>query len=299
MSYKFDELSNHTHALNYLAEELGEGGLVLFLGAGASKPFGLPSWIELVNSMRLEVNLSPLTSTNSADDLQHAADEVRDKLENEEELIDLIQKHLYGDIANLPIVDVFKNHLLVSISALLMGSKRGRITRVVTLNYDSMLEWFLSLFGFVVKTVHELPALEGAEDVRIYHPHGYIPHPNFSSIRSNFAILGMSHANERLGTTGDPWFEMTRHVLNTGICIFIGMSSNTLDDRALAPLFTTCGNSMKDIRPLGIWMLLEQIESPTKQRFFRKNIVPLTFSNPSEISEFLLNICQVAMKKIK
>lgn len=296
---EFNELKFQSNAVSHLAYNLNEGTLVLFLGAGTSKGFGLPSWLELVNLLRKDVGLSDLSSTGvTAEDLQHAADEVQDKLKGKAELIDIIQRHLYNGLPDLTSAKIFDNHLLVSISALLMGSKRGHVTRVVTLNYDNMLEWFLSLFGFIVKTVHKLPELEGSEDVRIYHPHGFIPHPKTSSVKSDFVILGMDSANQRLGTPSEPWFEMTRHILNTGFCLFLGMSEQTLSDRAIAPLFRTSGERVKSERPLGIWVLLNDLSSAKEAEFQRNNIVPLVIKGVDNISEFLLEICQEAAKKI-
>lgn len=295
----FNELMYEPNAVDYLADNLAKGTLVLFLGAGTSRGFGLPDWASLVNTLRQDVGLSVISSVNSADDLQHAADEVIDKLKGDtDKLINIIQKYLYSGIPSLMDSEIFDNHLLVSISALLMGSKRGHVSRVVTLNYDNMLEWFLSLFGFVVKTIHTLPELEGSEDVRIYHPHGFIPHPNVSKEKSDFVILGMDSANERLGTSRDPWFEMTRHILNSGVCLFLGMSANTLSDRAIAPLFKTSGDNVKGNRPLGVWVVLEKIDKSKQTVFQRNNIIPLSISSPKEISNFLLKICQSAMKRV-
>lgn len=295
---EFNELKFQSNAVRHLAHNLNEGSLVLFLGAGASKGFGLPTWLELVNFLRTDVGLPVLADVGvSAEDLQHAADEVQDKLGSAAALINLIEKYLYDGMKDLASTKIFDNHLLVSISALLMGSKRGHVTRVVTLNYDNMLEWFLSLFGFIVKTIHKLPELEGSEDVRIYHPHGFIPHPLASSIKSDFVILGMDSANQRLGTPGDPWFEMTRHILNTGFCLFIGMSEQTLSDRAIAPLFRTSGERVKPERPLGIWVLLNSLSTAKEAEFQRNNIVPLIINGVEDISKFLLEICQESIKK--
>ena len=289
-----EELKYQPFAINYLSNCLREGTLVLFLGAGVSKGFGLPAWVDLINLMRKDVNL-PEGNFSTADELQNAADEVKRALNNDD-FIQLIEKHLYCTIKNLQLVNIFDNHLLISISALLMGSKRGHVTRVVTLNFDSMLEWFLSLFGFVVKTIYKLPDLNGSEDVRIYHPHGFIPHPDLGKISSDFVILGMDSVDERLGTIGDPWFEMTRHILDTGICLFIGMSGKTLSDRGLAPLFNTSGKKVKNERPLGLWILKEELTTSKESEFEAKNIIPLSILDEKDIADFLLKICQQAMQ---
>lgn len=295
-NFEFEDLKHPPSAIEYLSTCLRKGTLVLFLGAGASKGFGLPNWKDLINLLRKEVELPEITDSPSADDLQHAADEVKTALKNsDEDFLELIRKHLYTDSRNLPLVKLFDNHLLISVSALLMGSRRGHISRVVTLNFDSMLEWFLSLYGFIVKTTFELPDLEGSEDVRIYHPHGFIPHPLLKMKSSDFVILGMDSVNERLGTPGEPWFEMTRHILDTGVCLFIGMSGNTLSDRILAPLLNTCGKKSRSKRPLGVWILKEELIDKKANEFRNNNIIPISITSEEEISEFLLNICQKAM----
>ncbi|WP_316849630.1 SIR2 family protein [Pedobacter agri] len=291
----FDNLKHVPSSITYLSTKLNEGNIVLFLGAGASRGFGLPNWVELVNGIRKNVLLDPIPTSATAQDLQLGADEILDELKGDsEKLISLIETELYQNFDKLSMVDAFNNHLLVSISAMLMGSKRGRVTRVITLNYDSMLEWFLSLFGFVVKTVHSLPDLEGSEDVRIYHPHGFVPIPNNGMVASDFIILGMDSVNKRLGTPGNPWFEMTRHILNSGLCLFIGMSENTLLDSALAPLFKTCGDACISTRPLGLWLLGSSIHSSKERAFERNNIVPIVLNSHDEIPEYLLKICQGA-----
>lgn len=296
----FDHLKNVANAKISLADNLKDGTIVLFLGAGASKGFGLPNWVELINFLRKKENEVPLPDDTAVDTLQRAADAIQRKI-GDDLLKDYIQECFYDNKVKSNISDSLKNTLLVSISALLMGSKRGHISKVVTLNYDDMLEWFLSLFGFCVKTISNLPDLEGSEDVRIYHPHGFIPNQISGKLRSEGnLILGLASANRRLGTPGDLWFEKVRDILNSGVCLFLGMSANTLRDRALAPLFQTCGEGVMGERPLGIWILSkEEMKDPTIEgEFDSVNIIPLSFSSFEEIPEFLLEICQIASRKI-
>lgn len=292
----YPELEHKPHAIIYLAEKLSEGSLVLFLGAGTSFEFGLPGWLELVNDLRLSVGKTALVGPVTADDLQGAADEIEEELGDVHTLMDRIEASLYKKLKSKKDIDGLDNKLLISLAALLMGSRRGHVSRVITLNYDSMLEWFLSIFGFVVRTIDNLPALEGAEDVRIYHPHGYIPDPEFSNKRSNSVILSLNAVNKKLGTPGEPWFEKVRQILESGVCLFIGLSGNSLSDRALAPLFATCGEKVVDTRPLGIWLLAkEELTEGKRKNFHRNNIVPVSIDEYHDIPDFLLKICQSAM----
>lgn len=293
----FSHLSYKPHATEYLAHRLNEGNLVLFLGAGTSAGFGLPNWLKLVNELRIVANLPILSGEATTTNLQEAADEVEDILKGEK-LSDAIRSILYKDFDSLSIEKVLDNKLLVAVTSLLMGSKRGRVTRVVTLNYDSMLEWFLELFGFIVQPIYKLPALEGSEDVRVYHPHGYIPHSSVGNDTGDQIILSQSSADRRLGSPNDKWFEMTRHILSTGVGLFIGMSENTLGDRALSPLFLHCSEQFKEVRPLGVWLLYKSEISKAKD-FSRKGIVPLQINDDAEMIGFLLEICQKARLIIK
>ncbi|MBS1614197.1 MAG: SIR2 family protein, partial [Bacteroidetes bacterium] len=201
------------------------------------------------------------------------------------------------DINALSISELFDKHLLVAISSLLMGSKRGHVTRVVSLNYDSMLEWFLSLFGFVVKTIFELPTVEGDEDVRIYHIHGFLPHDalNAKSSKEDELILGMEAIDRRLGNQGDLWFELTRHILYTGNCLFIGMSTRTLSDRALSPLLVSASDKLKDIRPTGFWLVMDDLDETKENEYRRKNLIPLKINDLNELVEFIFQISQSAI----
>jgi len=299
--FEYEELEDKDFAINFLGDELIKGNLLLFLGAGTSFDFGLPSWEKLVNEMRNEVGLSPIAGKDlSTVELQNAADEVIDTLDNNDELISLISKVLYKDgSVKLDISHASTNKLIIALSSLIIGSRRGHVKRVISLNYDSMLEWFLSCYGYLVKTVVNLPSFEGLEDVRIYHPHGYVPHPEFSDEKSNEIILGLSSANMRLATSGDPWFELVRHQLNCSTNLFLGMSINSLEDRAIGPLFTKCGNDSKGIRPLGIWISYDELSETNMKAFRRNNIAAIELNTVDKICEFLFAICQNAMNKFR
>jgi hypothetical protein len=294
----FKELNDPNLASEFLSSHLVNGTLTLFLGAGATKGFGLPNWTEFANSFRAKCSLSVLGVISKPEDIQDGIDEALDVIKNNEETkISIVKEILYGGKDFLEPRSIYSNKLLIAISSLLMGSRRGHIKRVVTLNYDSMLEWFLSLFGFLVNPISDLPALEGSEDVRIYHPHGFVPHPQLGLPNGKFLILGVKDANNRLGNKSDPWFEKVRQIMESGVCLFVGLSGNTLSDRAIAPLLSTTGDKFVDERPLGIWIHLGDLTPQKKAEYHRNNIVPLEMSDAEEIPDFLLQISQKALGK--
>ncbi|HUN17686.1 MAG TPA: SIR2 family protein [Saprospiraceae bacterium] len=297
---KFKELQDQNSAIDFLADHLINGTLVLFLGAGASKGFGLPNWFELINKFRGKVGLCAINNSTTPEIMQNAMDEAIDIIKNDEsKKIKIVKEILYPSTNELSVKLAYSSHLLISISSLLIGRKRGHIKRVVTFNYDSMLEWFLSLFGFQVNSINELPALEGSEDVRIYHPHGFVPHPSLDFRESDFLILGLKDANNRIGARNDPWVEKLRQIMETGVCLFVGLSGNSLSDRVIAPILSTTGDFFKDERPLGIWIYKDKLTDDKQKEYFRNNIIPIEMLEDSEISEFLLKISQNALEKRK
>ncbi len=288
MSYD-NGLVDPGRAQQFLASRLRLGTLVLFLGSGASQGLGLPGWVDLVNRLRTTVRLPLLPATSSAIELQLAAQQVQKKCASKDKYFRIIKESLYRDINSLT-TDVLRRDLLIAIGSLLIGSKRGNVRRVVTLNFDSMLEWFLLLHGYVFRVVHTLPELEGSEDVRIYHPHGFLPHPSLGHPDSKELIFSIDSVNRRLGTTGDQWHEMTRHIIRSGVCLFVGLSETTFLDPNLAPLLTKTSDEVKNSRVTGIWLLKDKIT--IRDQFLDNNVVPIRFHSEKAIANFLLGVCQ-------
>lgn len=283
-------------ATDYLADHLIKGTIVLFLGAGASKGFGLPTWIELANLFRKRFNFDEIPITSSVEDIQNAIDEALDEINHSEsEKIKIIEELLYP--SSLDEIKAYKSNLLVALSSLLIGRRRGHISKVVTYNYDSMLEWFLSLFGFSVNSIYELPVLEGSEDVRIYHPHGYVPHQSLNTQSSKFLIFGMRDADKRLAE-GNTWRQKTKEIMTSGVCLFVGMSGNSLTDRSISPIITEVEEQIRNQRPLGIWIIKDPLTKSKEKEFLRKNIIALEIQDADEICDFILGISQKALEKV-
>ena len=292
-----DHLTHWSRALPLLASALIEGTLTLFLGAGVSSGAMLPGWDELLRRMLAEVGEAHdhITPSTSADDLQLAADQLKQGYYGNDDAkwALAVSRSLYNAVKLHP--RLLRDDLLIALGVLMSGSRRGKVSRVVTFNYDSVLEWYLSLCGFTTRVVIQPPELEGSEDLRIYHPHGYLPHPDMKCQGSNFVIIGSQAINKRLGTPGDPWFEETRHLIETSVCLFVGLSIRSFRDRAIAPLIAA---SRAGGRPVGFWFLtrdsLDRTIGATSAEVLGANVVPL-FLERDEIPSRLLEIAQTAV----
>jgi hypothetical protein len=297
MSYD-DSLMHPPRAQKFLSSHLLTGTITLFIGAGTSIGLGLPNWEEYVQRLRNKVGLDPIIDHINSNDLQLAANEVMKKCNSKNDYLQLLKLCLYDGI-NLS-TEILKNDLYIALGGLLVSSKRGNIKRIVTLNFDSMLEWFFSLYGFVVRVIYSLPELEGSEDIRIYHPHGFLPHPSLKLTDSDFAIFDLNSVNERLGKIGDPWHEMTRYLLRSSICLFVGLSEKTFFDTSLASLLVNCGKDNMEKRVTGIWLLKgDTISTSRRSEFLDNNVIPIVFKTEKEIADFLLGICHLSAIKVR
>ncbi|MGA9762004.1 MAG: SIR2 family protein [Gaiellaceae bacterium] len=295
----YDFLTDRDEAVRYLAGSLKEGTLAVFLGAGVSAGAGLPEWPKLVERLSTRAGLlNPLPQSASANDLQARVDLVENTIGNHDEYVEAVCQCLYEGVhlSDGQLMDP----LLIALGAMMMGSRRGSVRRVVTLNLDSLLEWYLMLCGLVPRVVKEPPTLEGAEDVRIYHPHGFLPHPDMTGYsRSKTLILGLDAVFERLGSTKNAWLELLRHLLRTSVCLFVGISFRSFRDPALAPIIQEIGNEVERLRPVGFCTLCDK-EDATQENIgeiLRRGVVPLTMEK-DDVAGFLLKICQTAGREI-
>ncbi len=292
--FSYSALENKRYATNYLARALNYGHLNLFLGAGTSAYYNFPSWTELVNILRGYKLLSPVAPT---DDLQNAADQFIDLCSDINEQMDLIENALYkNNTFSLDTNSILGNKLLVALSFLLMNGKKGGVDSVITLNYDCLLEWYMSLMGFTVQTVHTLPSNLGNSDLTIFHPHGYVPSALYSKARGNNIILGRDSANLRLSKEDGPvsWIEFITDRFYSKIMIFLGMSVDSLDDRALTQCFTKAAERLKNARPTGIWISYDPLSADHIDKFRRNNIAVIQLTTTDEICSFLIEICNKA-----
>jgi hypothetical protein len=297
---RWDYLTEYDRAVGFLAEKLNAGTLVLFLGAGVSSGAGLPEWRPLVEAMRVKVGLPNGDLTADADALERAANEIQREFYPDDEpgFAKLVQSCLYRETR----LDdgVLGDRLLTSLGAMLMGGRRGSVKRVVTFNFDSVLESYIWLNGLVPKVVFQPPVDEGAEDVRLYHPHGFLPHPDLGIKGSDFVTFSSKAINLRIGEPYNIWVELLRHILSTGVGLFVGLSEESFRDRAIAPLLTAAGKLLNARRPTGIWILRNKSvnDSEVDKEFLDCNIVPLRVSEHADIPKLLLEVCQTAAQSV-
>ena len=164
----------------FMAEQLLEGRFSLALGAGASIGFGLPTWEKLTD--RCHVNSGhPRAPGQSCED---ASEDLLAKVFGNDEIAfaEAVRAALYQS-ANLSLGQLRKAAFLAAVGALTMASSRGHVGRVISFNFDDILETFLGYFGFSTSSVDTLPYWQGRQDVIVLHPHGFLPHNKTNPIK--------------------------------------------------------------------------------------------------------------------
>lgn len=289
------ELSLPEAAAKYLSSHLLSGSLALLLGAGMSKPIGLPSWNELINRCLERLGSGPYTG----DDLELGGTRVEMLCaEKRLDLRRLLRTTLY-DGASIDPTSLMGNRRLGSLGALLMGSRRGTVTSVVTLNFDSVLEEYLSLHGYVSRIVTDLPALTGNENVTVYHMHGYIPSTNIEGPPPSCEIVfSKDSMNKRVGEQNGPWPTLLRTFARSKVLLLLGVGASTSIGNAVGPLLKVESEGISPTLPTAFWVGAEPLDKEVKQTLLNANVVPVKLPDHPDLDDFLLRICRGAAARI-
>jgi hypothetical protein len=180
--------------------------LVLFLGAGISIPYGIPSWKNLVLELLFEqaqgtrklgslwphyrravaswmtdyFDYDPLVLARMVErDLRsRASQRAQRSADGKDPFLERLRKHLYASYTKPR-----ERTTLDAIADLIAGGNaRGGVDAVVTFNFDDLLERALGRRGVAVQSVASGDRQAGA-GVKVIHAHGYLPRAGYLSRR--------------------------------------------------------------------------------------------------------------------
>ena len=282
--------------VNYLAEELLMGRLCLFLGAGVSKDSGLPDWKSLVNNICDEIGEERLKDQEDPT-AKIAGIKLRNfkKESDKESFLAATHKALY-DGFNADFVHLRTCELLSAVAAITIAATSIYSPKIITLNYDNLLELYLEYYGCLVSSIYDERHWATGSDVTIYHPHGFLP---FSPEEKKSDEIVFEHDDYMKILEGKYWKPLLQTTLRTHTTIYIGMSGDDLHVKVLL-------NSMKELHAI-------ENERIKKHGVFIKRGVSLKLSDEeaildntglqihkvkaySDIPEFLFAVSQQARK---
>lgn len=298
MRSEIKDFMDQERAKSYLAHHLNKGTLNLFLGSGISQGFGLPDWKKFMKEIREVFGLSDVEATTT-EKIQVGIEEALDRIKVDSDKFKIVEKILYKDFIFDKLL-AYENKLLFSLYTLL-SKQNTPVSKVVSYNYDCILEWYLGLLGMEYQVVVDLPSLERNSVLKIYHPYGFVPHDTIDLKISKELILGMDDANQRIGDTNHPWNLKQKDLIFSGVCLFIGLSSNALVDRCFEPILKNIAKVKKerDNMLTGIWLVFDRLSPTELDRFVRNNIAPIEISDINDLSQFIFEISENSLKNSK
>jgi SIR2-like domain len=276
--------------LNFLASQLKCGRLALVLGAGVSQPMGLPEWPNLVDRLFASKGSAPPAGNI---EITLRADQFRSKYYANDfpGYIKSIRAALYDGI-NFDFKDLRHNDTLAAIAALVMASNRRNTSKVITFNWDNLLEVYLAYHGFMVSSVFQDRHWNSNADVTIYHPHGFVP--NGSSEHSEHLIFDRRSYSEVTGKAEDFWNQHLITIMRTHTCLFIGLSG---EDPRLDSHIISCQKdhiSLKDRN--AFWSVSFSRKESEADYWESRSIYCNKLTDWKELPEMLFTICQKAAK---
>lgn len=125
--------------------------------------------------------------------------------------------------------------LLIAMSSLIIGKKKGRINKVLSLNYDSILEWYLSINGLYVSTnFRNEGSIIESNDVEIIYPLGYLPHKvlmeSLNKTPSEKIVFSWEEMEQFKQDHSSNLKELLYSFLRSKVFLAIGISPRTLRD---------------------------------------------------------------------
>jgi hypothetical protein len=288
-----EQFEDRESVCNYLSDLLCKGRIGLFLGAGVSKPMGLPDWPELLKKLY---------------DAKGATQPVGEELTRQAEIFRLtyfkkdkieylkfIKEVLYKN-ADISFNSLHTHKTLVAISSLVMASRRGSVGEIVTFNWDNFIELFLAYHGFVVKSIVDSHYWATLADVIVYHPHGFIP--NSGDNFSDDIIFDQKSYSQIQGDQSNPWNQRLLTIMRSKFIIFIGLSGK---DNNLDSLLSCCEKDHIAKKDSPYWGITFQTNVNDQSLYIWKErgIYPMIVSDYNDdLAGFLFKICQEAAHNV-
>lgn len=274
-----------------LARELLCGSLGIMVGAGASAGIGLPQWHELVVSCLRKERLNSLAAKIDAntpiEQLLDAMGSVHRKYSVRNRYLKVVHDALY--VKGPPSIEK-ASPLIRAIACISMRSQRGSVSDILNYNFDSVLEQYFAEHGYVTQVIADVPRLTRGCDVRIWHPHGYLPSEPRLGVPSSRIIFDCDTADKFLASRNDPWKDVFHFLFGSKIFLAVGLSGRD----PMTNVMLAAANEMETSkRPLGFWLHKRgSIEELVTAKIKARGFVPLAFDTYDDIALYLFDICQ-------
>ena len=288
-----DYLRNPFLATDCLGELLRKSALRLFLGAGASNGLGLPAWKMLVaRAIDKDTDAAFVSELDgkSSSELGKLVSAIDD---GSSTYVQKLHVALYRDIKPNLLEQLQVSPLLLALAALMTGMHRGRVSSVVTYNYDDLLEQYLKMLGLAVCCRTMPDELSTSADVEVNYVHGRLPQSwSITDALPEIVLSERSFRTRRAGIDKG-WSAMVEHGLYSKIGLFIGLSG---DDSSILDILKRAVPSIKRSNDYtGYWLLTPDAFLRNSSDIQDVGMCPIRIEK-QKIPEFLFRICQSAAR---
>jgi hypothetical protein len=275
----------------HLADQLAKGRLAVVIGSGASVGFGLYTWDELLESCLARAGIKRVTGHDAAQTAEHLF--VNGCGRDDVEFARLVAAALYENAADLSFEALRKSGLLSAIGALSMFTLRRSFTRIISYNFDDLLERYLQKAGLRVSTVTDLPCWAGSGDITVYHPHGLLPSGTPPEKVDRPIVFAAIHF-DRLRAHKQLWLNLILDILSSHTCLFIGLSGN---DEAFRHSLYTANEVHVSRAAYAFWGVRFSDDPADKnlQLFEERGVYQHTLAYP-DLPAFLFELCELAAR---
>ncbi|RSN83368.1 hypothetical protein EA770_07175 [Acinetobacter baumannii] len=297
MTYGIKEIeANPFLAVKMINTDLTKGCLKILLGAGISKEFGLPSWTDLMYGCIKEYKkLNENFEAPTYDDFkildQKKQLKIIDIIEKDDRFLEIVKTSLYNDVKDVN--NIFLNNApgLLAIAAFCLGTTRGKVNHIFTLNYDDILERYFKLLGLRVDSGSNYQRPNRWCDIRIDHIHGIIPQHDELNSEEKIVFSYNSYQNRKIKINEEISSWIHNQLLGFN-ALYIGLSG---DDELLELLYRINYEAKKGKSNVnqyyGYWILTPDAYKDHHSILIDHNICPIPLQ-PSDIPKFLLECCK-------
>ena len=257
---------------------------------------GLPAWHLLVNQCVKEAGLPPARCRKTTPNIQlrKKIDAVVKASGSFAAYQQIVHKSLYKHV-NAMDAAMLNKPLLVALGALMCGSCRGRVSTVLTLNFDNILEAYLNNYGLDTQVICDENEKIRKSDATIFHLHGYLPF-NSPAKGSNFLTFGQkSYVSKLRKDIRDPMWDTLVDIMTQKFMLFVGLSG---EDMTFEPIFEEALARMQSPF-IGIWLFGSDPGQDKLDEIRELGCAPLVLDGFDKYPDFILKICQLATRRGK
>lgn len=264
-----------------LGTAVQEECVTLLCGSGCSTGLNLPGWHDLVNrctkaalrgpnARRRDLHVT-FTKNSSSDDMFSQMEIVRGIL-GDTAYVEQVRLELYRNHRDT--IKGEPSRLLRAIGSLVTPSQRGSVNKIITLNFDCIVEWYLQSHGLALQVVSRWPTLLRRCDVTIYHPHGYLPISSAFGVSSDRIVFDSTDV-DREGAAPSPLRQLFKHLLASRFILAVGLSGRDYLVRSLLQAVVDTIDEKEHPAALGCWLCTDSVKPSVKAQLRKRGFIIL------------------------